>query len=189
MGTGSDWHWALECSPLLINHNQSSAITSISFGQLLWRSGGAALLGSLWYVGTAETSGAAILRRENKNKMVTKKKPPCAPESLQASHYKRWGFSNYFQPVLCAACEYKQEGEYTCTRWNLQPFPICENEIQVHNDNTRLWLQPPAVKTPRPAAQAIKVYSPKFPFNNESENENIIFSQADGNCCFFMPDV
>lgn len=74
MGSGSDWHWALECSPLLINHNQSGAITSIFFGQLLGRSGGAASLGRLWYVGTAETSGAAMPRRENKNKMVTQKK-------------------------------------------------------------------------------------------------------------------
>lgn len=144
MGTGSDWHWALECSPLFINHNQSSAITSIFFGQLLRRSGGAASLGSLWYVGTAETSGAAMPRKENKNKQQKKKKPS-APESLQASHYKRWGFSNYLQAVLCAACKYKQEGKYTCTRWNLQPFPICENEIQVHKDNTQLWLQPAPV--------------------------------------------
>lgn len=29
MGAGSHWHWALECSALLINHNQSCAITSI----------------------------------------------------------------------------------------------------------------------------------------------------------------
>lgn len=74
MGTGSDWHWALECSALLINHNQSSAITSIFFGQLLRRSGGAALHRSLWYVGTAETSGAAKQGRENKNKMDAGKK-------------------------------------------------------------------------------------------------------------------
>lgn len=72
MGTGSDWHWALECSPLFINHNQSSAITSIFFGQLLRRSGGAASLGILWYVGTAETSGAAMPRKENKNKQQKK---------------------------------------------------------------------------------------------------------------------
>lgn len=69
-------------------------------------------------MGTAETSGAAMPRRENKNKMVThkKKKNPSAPESLQASHYKKWGFSNYLQAVLCAACKYKQESKYTCTR-------------------------------------------------------------------------
>lgn len=29
MGAGSRWHWALECSALLINHNQPCAITSI----------------------------------------------------------------------------------------------------------------------------------------------------------------
>lgn len=118
-----------------------------------------------------------------------KKKAPSAPESLQASHYKRWGFSHYLQAVLCAACKYKQEGKCTCTRWNLQPFPICENEIQVHKDNTRLWLQPAPVQNPRPTAQAIKLYSPKFLLNKESENENIIFSQADGNCCFLTPDM
>lgn len=76
MGTGSDWHWALDCSALLINHNQSGAITSIFFGQLPRRSGGAALHRSLWYVGTAETSGAAEPGRENKNKMDRKKKRP-----------------------------------------------------------------------------------------------------------------
>lgn len=70
-------------------------------------------------MGTAETSGAAMARRENKNKMVTgkkKKNGPSAPESLQASQYKRWDFSNYLQAVLCVACKYKQEGRYTCTR-------------------------------------------------------------------------
>lgn len=45
-----------------------------------------------------------------------KKKGPSAPESLQASQYKRWDFSNYLQAVLCVACKYKQEGRYTCTR-------------------------------------------------------------------------
>lgn len=41
-------------------------------------------------------------------------------------------------------------------------------------------------KKPPPAwaARAIKVYSPKFPFNKESENENIIFSAADGELLF-----
>lgn len=44
------------------------------------------------------------------------KKKPSAPESLQASYYKRWSFSNYLQAVLCDAYKYKQEGTYNYTR-------------------------------------------------------------------------
>lgn len=74
MGTGSDWHWALECSPLLINHNQSSAITSIFLGQLLRRSGGAASLREPVVCGHGRNIWRATPGRENKNKMVTRKK-------------------------------------------------------------------------------------------------------------------
>lgn len=88
MGTGGDWHWALECSALLINHNQSSAITSIFFGQLLRRSGGAALHGGLWYVGTAETSGAANWGEKTKTRWTQEKKTqvhlnPCRHPSIR----------------------------------------------------------------------------------------------------------
>lgn len=45
------------------------------------------------------------------------------------------------------------------------------------------------VKSKPGCSHAIKTYSPKFPFNKESENENIIFSQADGNCCFLTAGI
>lgn len=67
-----------------------------------------------------------------------KKEKPSAPESLQASSYKRWGFSNYLQAVLCDAYKYKQEGTYSYTRGNLQPFAIRGNEIQVHKEDPQL---------------------------------------------------
>lgn len=45
------------------------------------------------------------------------------------------------------------------------------------------------VKSEPARSHAIKTYSPKFPFNKDSENENIIFSQADGNCCFLTAGI
>lgn len=76
------------------------------------------------------------------------------------------------------------------------PFcPAAENEnAGKRGDNTRPRLRPlvPFVSRRRKKNQiiksarshAVKTYSPKFPFNKVSENENIIFSQADGDCCF-----
>lgn len=51
----------VQCS---FNKSQSVLCHYINiFSQLLWRSGGAALYQSLWYVGTEETSGAANPRK------------------------------------------------------------------------------------------------------------------------------
>ena len=54
----------VQCS---FNKSQSVLCHYIDiFGQLLWRSGGAALHRSLWYVGIRETSGAAEHRQKKK---------------------------------------------------------------------------------------------------------------------------
>lgn len=81
-----------------------------------------------------------------------------------------------------AACEYrwgKGAGAHNA-------FSSCEIEIpgtqrQYAGDDYDLLLPG--------CSRAIKAYSPKFPFNKESENENIIFSRADGNCCFLTAGV
>lgn len=75
MGAQRHWHWALECSALLINHNQSCAITSIFLvnyceGQVVQlRTRGRSV------PGIGETSGAANPRkRTSKKKRWTQKK-------------------------------------------------------------------------------------------------------------------
>lgn len=57
------------------------------FGQLLWRSGGAASHQSRWYVGIGETSGAANLWKKGNDECGEKqtKNPFCTPVYLQAS--------------------------------------------------------------------------------------------------------
>lgn len=59
------------------------------FGQLLWRSGGAASHQSLWYVGTGETSGAANLQKL-KRKDSYRQKHSYTPVYLQASKNKNY---------------------------------------------------------------------------------------------------
>lgn len=75
----------VQCS---FNKSQSVLCHYIDiFGQLLWRSGGAALHRSLWYVGIRETSGAAE-HRQKKKRRWTKKEVTNTPEYLQAFQFK-----------------------------------------------------------------------------------------------------
>lgn len=110
------------------------------FGQLPWRSGGAASYRSLWYVGTGETSGAA--------------KPP---KKEQDGHRKKKSQAHQnicWRPNIEAVVSLIIYRRHTLlplntnergsmhTQWKLPPFSSCENEIQGHKDNTQLSLRP-----------------------------------------------
>lgn len=101
----------------------------------------AASLGSQWYVGTAETSGAAMARRENKNKMVTGKKKKMAQVHLNPCRHPsiRDGISLiiYRQYCVLPVSTNRRVGTHALAE-TCNLFPICENEIQVHKDNPRL---------------------------------------------------
>lgn len=105
----------------------------------------------------------AAERKQKQDGRRERKKKPSAPESLQASSYKRWGFSNYLQAVLCDAYKYKQEGKYSYTRGNLQPFAIRENEIQVHKRGYTAMITACFGVKPEPARSGHKNVFPKVP--------------------------
>lgn len=70
------------------------------------------------------------------------------------------------------------------TKKHTRLVPSCEIEKHQHmQGDVMVSFRSRGVKPPPPPPRAIKMYSPKFPFNKESENENIIFLLADGNCC------
>lgn len=160
------------------------------FGQLLRRSGGAASYRSLWYAGMGETSGAAKPRKRTR---WTQKKKSHKHTWIPAGVLnKSCCFSNYLQAAVCAACKYKREGKYGIHTMKPTTF------FQLWKWNPGTQRQYTAkittfgsfcVKSKPAHSHAIKMYSPKFPFNKESENENIIFSQADGDCCFLTAGI
>lgn len=133
------------------------------FGQLLWRSGGAGSHHIPSYASTGETSGAANPWKWNQ---------------------KTRSFSLvYLQALRIFYMHEKKSGN---------PISRCETTVQEHKDTatiTSFFFGCSIVKAESAGSHSITTYSPMFPFNKGSENENIIFCTADGSCCFLTAGI
>lgn len=106
------------------------------FGQLLWRSGGAASHQSPWYVGIGETSGAANLtewgRKRGKRWTPTPTPPKenknsCTPVYLQASLHNKCSLTNTNTHKACgAATPLSDNRSGSGRRESHNPFPAVE---------------------------------------------------------------
>lgn len=139
MGAGSHWHRALECSTLLINQNQSCAITSIFL--VNYREGQVVQL----------HTGACGMWAQEKHLVLQ------SPTKEQDGHRKKKSQAHQnicWRPNIEAVVSLIIYRRHTLlplntnergsmhTQWKLPPFSSCENEIQGHKDNTRLSLRP-----------------------------------------------
>lgn len=177
---------------LSFNKSQSVLCHYINiFGQLLWRSGGAASHQSPRYVGTRESSGA---EKEQEQKNNLKQNMENSPAHLHTCRRPRIGDVSWLilnvhkTPCSITAHEFEQEGKNGYTQRNPQLWkwnPGTQRQYAALI-TTFCCL---CVKSKPASSHTIKMNSPKFPFNKDSENENIIFSQADGNCCFLTAGI
>lgn len=180
MGAGSHWHGAFGVQRSF-NKSQSVLCHYInSFGQLLWRSGGAASHWSLWYVGIRETSGAAEWKRKKANKKEGRKQKKVTPDTC-----RRLNIGTFLSviPLIHGPCAAETplpvnnswRGEKKKTQWNRQlhfPAVKMKSRSMKTKPNGDYDSQFPGCLILH--RHTINMYSPKFPFNKDSENENII---------------
>lgn len=116
------------------------------FGQLPWRSGGAASYRSLRYVGTGETSGAAkppqkTRKQKQRTRWTQEKKSQAHLNICWRSYIEAVVSVIIYRRHTLLPLSTNQRGSRH-TQWKLPPFSSCENEIQGHKDNMRLSLRP-----------------------------------------------